>query len=48
MTHRTLRQLFLATATERLSRTHAADWPRLAGMDQQSLRELRAEKRSQA
>jgi DHA3 family macrolide efflux protein-like MFS transporter len=45
MAHRALRQLFLATATERLNRTHTADWPRLAGMDQQSLRELRAEER---
>jgi CRP-like cAMP-binding protein len=48
MAHRNLRQLFLATATERLSRTHTADWPRLAGMDQKSLRELRAEERSRA
>ena len=48
MAHRTLRQLFLTTASERLSRTHTADWPRLAGMDQQSLRELRAEERRQA
>jgi len=37
----TLRQLFLSTAAERLSRTHTADWPRLAGVDQESLRELR-------
>ena len=44
MAHRSLRQLFLATASERLSRTHAADWPRLAGMDQQSLRELREQR----
>ena len=36
-----LRQLFLSTAAERLSRTHHADWPRLAGLDQQALRELR-------
>ena len=41
----TLRQLFLATASERLSRTHAADWPRLAGLDQAALRELRATER---
>jgi len=41
MAHRSLRRLFLTTATERLSRTHSADWPRLAGMDQKSLRELR-------
>lgn len=36
-----LHRLFLTTATERLSRTHTADWPRLAGLDQQALRELR-------
>jgi len=41
MENPTLRQLFLSTAAERLSRTHAADWPRLAGVDQQALRELR-------
>jgi CRP-like cAMP-binding protein len=41
MDHPTLRQLFLSTAAERLSRTHTADWPRLAGVDQQALRELR-------
>lgn len=43
MHHPTLRRLFLATASERLSRTHTADWPRLAGLDQQALRELRAQ-----
>jgi hypothetical protein len=37
----TLRHLFLSTAAERLGRTHDADWPRLAGLDQQALRELR-------
>jgi len=41
MTHPPLRQLFLSTVSERLSRTHGADWPRLAGVDQQALRELR-------
>jgi CRP-like cAMP-binding protein/Na+/melibiose symporter-like transporter len=41
MAHPALRQLFLATATERLSRTHAADLPRLASLDQAALRELR-------
>ena len=41
MSNPTLRQLFLSTAAERLSRTHTADWPRLAGVDQESLRELR-------
>jgi CRP-like cAMP-binding protein/Na+/melibiose symporter-like transporter len=37
----TLHHLFLSTAAERLGRTHDADWPRLAGLDQQALRELR-------
>ena len=37
-----LSQLFLSKMTERLSRTHLSDLPRLAGLDQQSLRELRA------
>jgi MFS family permease len=41
MAHPALRQLFLAKVSERLSRTHAADWPRLAGLDQAALRELR-------
>jgi MFS family permease len=41
MAHPALRQLFLATAAERLSRTHMADWPRLTGLDQEALRELR-------
>ena len=36
-----LSQLFLSKMSERLSRTHTADWPRLAGLDQESLRELR-------
>ena len=36
-----LRHLFLSTAAERLGRTNDADWPRLAGLDQQALRELR-------
>jgi len=36
-----LGQLFLSKMTERLSRTHLSDLPRLAGLDQQSLRELR-------
>ena len=39
--HAALRQLFLSTVTERLTRSHGADWPRLAGMDQEALRELR-------
>ncbi len=41
MSHPALSQLFLSTLTERLSRTHVSDLPRLAGLDQQSLRELR-------
>jgi len=48
LSHASLRRLFLATAAERLSRTHAADWPRLAGLDQQALRDLRAEEKQQA
>jgi len=36
-----LSQLFLSKMTERLSRTHMSDLPRLAGLDQQSLRDLR-------
>ncbi len=42
--HADLRRLFLATAAERLGRTHQADWPRLAGLDQQALRELREQR----
>ncbi len=45
MTHPALRQLFLGMAAERLSRTHTADWPRLTGLDQEALRELRATER---
>jgi MFS family permease len=41
MANPALRHLFLSTAAERLGRTHDADWPRLAGLDQQALRELR-------
>ncbi len=37
----TLSSLFLTTMTERLSRTHTTDLPRLAGLDQESRRELR-------
>jgi len=36
-----LSQLFLSKMTERLSRTHMSDLPRLAGLDQRSLRDLR-------
>jgi CRP-like cAMP-binding protein len=36
-----LSQLFLSKLTERLVRTSAADLPRLAGVDQESLRDLR-------
>ena len=41
MSHPGLSQLFLSKMTERLSRTHISDLPRLAGVDQQSLRDLR-------
>ena len=41
MAHPALRQLFLSKVSERLSRTHTADWPRLTGLDQEALRELR-------
>jgi CRP-like cAMP-binding protein len=41
MANPALRRLFLSKVSERLSRTHVADWPRLAGVDQQALRELR-------
>ncbi|MEA2610791.1 MAG: hypothetical protein QOG32_517, partial [Chloroflexota bacterium] len=33
--------LVLPTLTERLARTTSADLPRLAGLDQQALRDLR-------
>jgi signal-transduction protein with cAMP-binding, CBS, and nucleotidyltransferase domain len=46
MTDPALRRLFLTKMSERLSRTHASDWPRLAGVDQEALRELRATERS--
>ena len=36
-----LSRLFLSKMTERLGRTHSSDLPRLAGLDQQSLRDLR-------
>jgi MFS family permease len=36
-----LRYLFLSTLTERLARTHQVDLPRLRGLDQDALRELR-------
>lgn len=36
-----LSHLFLTTMTERLSRTHKSDLPRFAGLDQESLRDLR-------
>jgi len=38
-----LRYVFWAKVTERLSRTHMADLPRLAGWDQETLRDLRTE-----
>jgi CRP-like cAMP-binding protein len=36
-----LRYVFWAKVTERLSRTHMAELPRLAGWDQETLRDLR-------
>ncbi|NOR88702.1 MAG: MFS transporter [Anaerolineales bacterium] len=39
--HPRLRYLLLSKLTERLSRTHVIDLPRLAGFDQDNLRELR-------
>jgi CRP-like cAMP-binding protein len=36
-----LETLFLSKLTERLSRTHIADLPRFAGVDQASLKDLR-------
>jgi CRP-like cAMP-binding protein/predicted MFS family arabinose efflux permease len=41
MAHPALSQLFLAKMSERLSRTHTSDLPRLAGLDQGALRDLR-------
>jgi CRP/FNR family transcriptional regulator len=41
MTTPQLSHLFLTTMNERLSRTHQSDLPRFAGLDQESLRELR-------
>lgn len=43
MAHPQLRYLFLSTLTDRLTRTHQADLPRLRGLDQDALRELRLE-----
>jgi CRP-like cAMP-binding protein len=39
-----LSTLFLSTLTERLTRTQNADRPRLAGNDQEALRDLRTPK----
>jgi hypothetical protein len=41
MTVPEVRRLVLSTLTSRLLRTEAADLPRLAGIDQESLRDLR-------
>ena len=41
MDHHRLRYLLLSKLTERLSRTHVTDLPRLAGFDQDNLRDLR-------
>jgi CRP-like cAMP-binding protein len=43
MTNPALSQLFLSTMGERLTRTSLSDLPRFAGVDQQDLKELRAE-----
>lgn len=43
-----LMYLFWSKLIERLSRTHAADLPRLAGWDQESLRELRMPQQDEA
>jgi len=42
MGHTALSQLLLLKMTERLHRTRLSDMPRLAGLDQRSLRDLRA------
>jgi DHA3 family macrolide efflux protein-like MFS transporter len=41
MSQPVISRLLLSKMNERLSRTHSADLPRLAGLDQESLRELR-------
>jgi CRP/FNR family cyclic AMP-dependent transcriptional regulator len=41
MSNPILSQLFLSKMSERLSRTHISDLPRFAGVDQESLRDLR-------
>jgi MFS family permease len=43
MTNPRLRYLFLSKLTDRLATTHKADLPRLRGLDQDALRELRLE-----
>ncbi len=43
MSNTQLSQLFLSTMGERLNRTSLSDLPRFAGVDQQDLKELRAE-----
>jgi hypothetical protein len=43
MTNPRLRYLFLSKLTDRLAATHKADLPRLRGLDQDALRELRLE-----
>ncbi len=45
MTVPEIRKLVLSTLTSRLVRTEAADLPRLAGIDQESLRDLRTPRR---
>ncbi len=43
MSNPQLSQLFLSTMGERLNRTSLSDLPRFAGVDQQDLKDLRAE-----
>ncbi len=45
MTVPEIRKLVLSTLTSRLLKTEAADLPRLAGIDQESLRDLRTPRR---
>jgi len=42
-----LSQIFLSKMTERLARTSINELPRFAGVDQQALKELRAEAAAQ-
>jgi CRP-like cAMP-binding protein len=46
MNHPRIRYLLLSRLTERLSRTHITDLPRLAGFDPETIRDLRIRTRS--